>query len=619
MPIDSKSAVKEGKTQEDTQSMEEKKTVRMVEGLFRRAKRARMQTDADFVENYKFFVGKQWKQARPSYRHSEVLNFTHAAIQTIVPILTDSRPNIETIPENPADFEFSEIMTQLLTAKWDREQWGQIVAEAIVDASIYGTAISEQPWDQDELDGLGDLEFKTVDPVYCYPAPGSTDINSKDNKYFITAVPTDIEEVKRKYPKKAHKLQADISDIDLARTAKLDMDDFKVRSPTDNLTLVQGERAQDMEHPDQILLLTCWIADDTLVEEEIRQKTADGTLKKGFRTKKKYPRGRKLVIAGGQLLEDEQNPYIDGKFPFARLVDHIMPREFWGQGEVTQLKGPQQMINKMMSYVMDVISLMGNPVWKNPTGSGVFSESLINQPGLVIDYNDGHEPTRERGAEVQASIFQALDRLYNYFEKISGVNEVTQGAQPRNASGVAIDALQEAAQTKLRLKGRNVEAWLTKVGQQMASRILQFYTVPRIVRLTENENADKYFRIAIDETLNESGQAQKVATVQSFVQDEQGNLVQDQVQQYEIKGNLDIRVTTGSSLPFAKARREARAQQLYSLGIYDAEDLLTDLEHPRKEQILEKFNQRQIAAAQAEAQQAALAAQPGASTLQGVG
>jgi hypothetical protein len=620
MPIESDSSKKEGTTSDGEQGEKARKTVKMVEDLFQRAKRARANYDTDWIENYKFFRGRQWTEKRPSYRHSEVLNFIHAAIQTIVPILTDRRPNIETVPENPSDFEFSEIMTQVLRGKWDRESWGQIVAEGIVDACIYGTAISEQPWNPDLLSGLGDYEFKTVDPMYVYPAPESHDINSENNDYLIIAKPHDLNEIKRKYPKRAHKLKSDISDVDMSKTAKIDMDDFRVRSASDNLSLVQGERPMDSDQPNKILLITAWIRDETLIEEEIKTKSEDGTLKKGFRTKKKYPNGRKIVLASGQLLEDGDNEYLDGKFPYAKLVDYIMPREFWGQGEVEQLKGPQQLINKLMSYTMDVISLMGNPVWKNPTGSGVFSESLTNQPGLVIDHIDGFEPKREQGENVQPSIFQAFDRLRDVFDTISGVNEVTQGAQPRNASGVAIDSLMEAAQTKIRLKSRNVEAWLTAVGQQMGSRILQFYSIPRIVRITENENAAKYFKIAIDEVTDESGEAQRIATVQQFdgVEDEAGNqqMIPGEPQQFEIKGNLDVRITIGTSLPFAKAKREERARELYSQGIYDVEDYLTDLEHPRKEKILEKFNQRQFEAAQAEAQAAALAGQPGAMALQ---
>jgi hypothetical protein len=604
--IDPMSAPKEGAADVGKQSKEERKTVEMVERLFTRYKSARQSYDMDWVENYQFFRGKQWKEARPAYRNDDVLNFVHSSIQTIIPIMTDSRPNIETVPENPEDFEFSQIMTQLLRSKWDRDLFSQIVAEAIVDACIYGTAISEQPWNQDLAQGLGDYEFNTVDPLYCYPDPRSRDINDEFGTGFITAIPTDLAEVKKDYPKLAHLLKSDLSDLDQAKTAKMEMADYRVRSATDNLTLVQGERAADAEMPSQILVITAWLKDDTMIEEKVMEEDKQGNkVSKGFRMKKKYPNGRKIKIANKVLLEDIENPYIDSKFPYARLVDMFLPREFWGEGEVTQQKGPQQIINKLWGYVMDTLSLMGNPVWKNPTGSGVFSESIVNKPGLIIDYNDGFAPTREPGIDVQPSVFQAFDRMRDVFEKISGINEVTQGAMPRNASGIAIESLQEAAQTRIRLKSRNVEAWLTAVGQQFASRILQFYSVPRIIRITENENAEKYFKIAIDETTDEAGEIQRVATVQNFEEMQQPDgsrqLVSTETKQYEIKGNLDVRITTGTTLPFARAQKKAQAKELFQLGIYDAEDFLKDLEHPRAQQVLEKYNQRQQAAAEAQA------------------
>lgn len=602
------SAPTEGSAPESEKDGKDREVVRMVEKLFARYKAGRQNYDFDWVENYKFFRGKQWKEARPAYRNSDVLNFTHAAIQTIIPIMTDSRPNITATPENPADFEFSEIMTQVLTSKWDRDNFSQVVAEAIVDACVYGTAISEQPWNQELDQGLGDYEFNTVDPLYCYPDPRSRDVNDTHGKGFITAIPTDVAEVKRRYPKKAHLIKSDITDTDTAKNVKFRREDFRIRSAVDQSTLVQGSRPEDQDNADQILVITAWLDDETMVEEKIMEKDKQGqdTDKvKGFQTKKKYPNGRKLVIANKALLEDEENPYIDGKKPFAKLVDHILPREFWGEGEVDQLKGPQQILNKLWGYVMDILSLMGNPVWKNPVGSGVFDESIVNKPGLVIPFNEGSEPSREPGMDVQGSIFQAFDRMRDVFDKISGIHEVSQGVVPAGTSGVAIDQLQEAAQTKIRLKSRNVEAWLNDVGQQFASRILQFYSVPRIVRITEDENTEKYFKFVIDEVEDEEGETQRVATVQRFedVPDENGNIIQQPGEpiQYEIKGNLDIRITVGSTLPFRKAQKKAQAMELFQLGIYDPEDLLTDLEHPRKAAVLEKFNQRQQAAAEAEA------------------
>jgi hypothetical protein len=587
------------------QSQKDRKTVQMVEKLFRRYKAHRMNYDADWVDNYKFYRGEQWAEKRPSYRNSDVLNFTHAAVQTIIPIITDARPNIETIPENPSDFEFSEIMSQLMRAKWDRDAFSQVVAEGFVDAMIYGTAISEQQWDQELHNGLGDYRFETVDPLFCYPDPRARDVNDQFGKGFITAIPTDTAEVKKKYPQKAHMIKSDISDLDSATTAKLHMEDYRIRSSSDNYQIVQGDRPQDADNPDQTLVITAWLHDDTMVEEEITERDKDGKkVSKGFRQRKKYPNGRKIVIANKILLEDEENPYIDGKFPFAKLVDYILPREFWGEGEIAQLKGPQETINKLASYVMDILQLMGNPVWLNPVESGVDDETITNRPGLVIPWAGEQAPQRAGGVEVQSSFFQFMDRMEKYFEKIHGINEVTQGAVPSGMSGVAIEELQEAAQTRIRLKARNGEAWLTAVGQQFASRIMQFYSTPRIIRVTENENAAKYFKIVIDDVTDKAGETRKVATIQQFEERQTADGVEQVAgdpQEFELKGNLDIRITVGTTLPFRKAQRKAQAKELFQLGIYDEEDLLEDLEHPRATKILEKVNQRRQAEAEAQA------------------
>ncbi len=588
----------------DSQNIEsERKTVQMVEKMFKRAKRARQRFDRDWAENYKFVRGKQWTEGRPSYLHSEVLNITSTYIDFMVAILSDFRPVIETIPENPTDYEFSSIMSQIMTGKWERESWTKTYVEAMYDGLIYGTAISDQSYDHEALFGLGDMNFKRVDPFYFYPDPDATDVNTPDSKYVITAIPTNINEVKRKYPKKAEFIKADVSDLDVAKSARRDMEDFIVRSPTDNLMLVQGERAPEITGPDEVLVITCYMKDDAVIEEEIEEKDEQGNIKKGFRTRKKYPNGRCIIIAANQVLKDNENEYKDGKFPFAKFCNRIMPGEFWGASDLEKLKGPQQIINKLMSYGLDTISLVGNPVWLNPLSSNVDNDSLINKQGLVIPHTDEFPPIRLPGMEIPSSVFALLDRSLEIFKQVSGIYEVSMGAQPSsNTSGIAVQSLQEASQTLLRLKARNGEIWLTQAGQQIASRILQYYSVPRIVRITDNPDAEKYFKVYVEDTTDESGEGQRVATITQMqkVQTPEGEqMIEGAPIQYEIKGNLDIRITTGTTLPFAKQQKETRAMTLFQAGIYDAEDLLTALDDPKKEKILNKIKEREAAQQQA--------------------
>lgn len=580
------------------QTDEEREAVKLVERHLSDAKRARSTHDQKWMENYRFFRGQQWKDKRPSYRHSEVLNYIFSEVQTVLVILSDTRPRIETLPEDPSDYEFSEIINKTLTSKWDVYQWSYVVAEAIIDAAVYGTAIGEVPWKPDLLDGLGDLGFETVDPTCCYPDPNTrSKINSEYCKYFLTAVPTDITKVKKDYPHVADKIKPDIAELGGANFDPYDTEEMRLKSPLDNRVLIEEFRPNRRGLQNQVLLLTDYMHDDAMIEEQIGEETdpITGLVSAKYQSRKKYPNGRKIVVANGILCSDGENPYINGSLPYGRLVDHIMPREFWGIGEVEQLKSPQQIVNKVMSYALDVLTLMGNPIWVVDNTSGIETDNITNQPGLVVEKNPGSDVRRESGAQLQPfvlDIFQTMTE--RVMGKLGSTSDVSKGISPSpNASGVAIEQLQEASQTKLRGKSRNIEFFLKEIGDLMVDRILQFYTVPRIVRLTNDANAAKYFKFAITDVQDETGETRKVATIQNYEADPAtGQQIAGPPQQVELKSKLDIRMSIGSALPLAKAQKAAQARDLFDKGIIDAEEYLNQIEYPNKEKIIKRLQDK---------------------------
>jgi hypothetical protein len=164
--------------------------VKLVEQLFSIAKKAKEPNDAKWVDFYKFFRGRQWPERRPSYRHSEVLNYIFSEVQTVLVLLTDNRPNIDVTPEDPSDLEFSEILSQILVSKWDRNAWAQVLAEAITIASIYGSAIASVEWNPKLQRGLGDFTFETEDPFHIFPDPNAKSrVNDEHCDWVIRAKP----------------------------------------------------------------------------------------------------------------------------------------------------------------------------------------------------------------------------------------------------------------------------------------------------------------------------------------------------------------------------------------------------------------------------------------------
>ena len=133
---------------------------------------------------------------------------------------------------------------------------------------------------------------------------------------------------------------------------------------------------------------------------------------------------------------------------------------------------------------------------------------------------------------------------------------------------------------------------------------MQFTSVPKAYRITNNESVQKYFKFHVDTA--EDGT--KVAKIRDFIQNPDTGQYSEalETREFVLKGYMDTKATTGSSLPFAKTEKANLSFQLFDRGAIDQEELLTAVDYPNKERVL----QRMQMAAQAAAQQQAMAGQP---------
>lgn len=589
---------------------EEAKAIKLVERCFAKAKNARKAYDHSWLDNYRMFRGRQWKDGRPSYRHTEVINLIFRAIQSDVPILTDGRPMPQFIPPEPQDLELAKILNDVLESDWESGCWLYKLTEIIYDMHLYGNGFGCLKYDPKAKNGLGAIVFDSADPFTQYPEPNAPDINNKCN-YYVEAEPLAVDVLKREYPKKAQFIKADL--LDLTKQDRSNWrDNLKYRSPTDNRTIMEGGQ-YDLDTKDQALKVTLYIHDQEYIECEDKQIDPDsGQENVEYIQKLKYPNGRKLVLVGGVLCEDSELEYEDRKFPYIKATNYILPREFWGISEVEQLESPQKTFNKLISFSLDVLTLMGNPIWVVSTDSGVDTDNLVNRPGLVVEHNPGAEVRREPGVELQPYVLQLIDRMKGYFDDISGSNDVSRGVKPEGVTAAsAITALQEAQQQRLRQKTRNIDAFMQQFGQMYASRAFQYYDSPRIVRVTGQEGAQRYFKFHVEQyeemdpvTGMPTGETKKKAIVRDFNQGDDGQMYEAvDAREYEIRSEFDVKVSAGSSLPFEKDRVEQQTYALFDRGIIDPEEVLKNLNYPNAEAVSGRM-------AEKAAQQAAMQAPP---------
>lgn len=568
---------------------EEEQLVQKCEGLFQRAKKGRAKYDYNWGEYYKLFRGKQWKEQRPSYRASEVLNLVWETVQTQVPVMMDARPKFEYLPKEPGDRQFADLMNDIAASDWERNNWSYTLTEVVYDSHILGTGLSELKFDPK----YNKLCYRSLDPFYFFPDPSAESLTYRCG-YTVTAEPMDVGKIKRLFPDKAEYIKADV--VDFNSQKRIEVASMRTHTPTSDQLYVDIVGSGDLGNTNEVLVKTVYAEDDEIVETAQQgENDAEPVTVKQL----KFPAGRKTVYANNVVLSDGAVEYDDDTpYPYQRLINYISSRSFWGISEIEPLESPQRAFNKMVSFALDVLYLAGNPIWVVDSASGVETRNLTNQPGLVIEKNPGTEVRREEGVQLQPFVLQLIDRWKDWFERGSGNQDVSRGIAPGSITAAsAIADLQNAAQTRIRLKTKNLDAYLQDFGQQYASRVMQFYTAPQVFRLTGKDGVEKYFRMYMQK--NDDGTV--TAYVNRFTDD--GKMHPD-TDEYQLRGKLDVRVTTGSSLPFSKSEHEQRTYSLYDRGIIDGEEVLKSLEYPNWEAI----QQRMIEKAQMQAQQQAAGA-----------
>ena len=125
-------------------------------------------------------------------------------------------------------------------------------------------------------------------------------------------------------------------------------------------------------------------------------------------------------------------------FRYDTLSDRI-----YGRGMVVQLMPLQQVLNRLVSRSTDMIEAMANPVWMNPTTSGVSKGQLTNTIGGVINYNAaGGKPDRERGLDVPQSVYEQIKLTMSLMQDVASQHSQSMGKRAVGVnSGVAINEL----------------------------------------------------------------------------------------------------------------------------------------------------------------------------------
>lgn len=554
-----------------------------------------------------YYKAKQWPDSRPKWRNSPVANVCRPTVETILPIMTDTSPRYAFNGRNPDDYEFSKSMSMVNEAWWGQENMDFLIPSWVKDALMYPVGVAKVLWDEEKKMGLGDVDVTVIDPRHVRVKKGTVDFD-KNCPWVVHLMSKSVGELKRAFPEMADQIKADGSarELEAQNTGNQnkaysgDIVPVALTTRKSNLAemtdVMKGSRAGDEK---DVMIAEIWAKDETLVDYEDEKRPGE-QLKI-----KKYPAGKVITLIPSQklMLQSKPSPRDDGKFPFVRLVDNVVVREFYGEPELNEsLYKVQDAINKVLAVIMDHATLTNNTPWIVDSTTGIDPDLLTNGVGQIIVKTGPGEVRRDPPPSMNPQLFQLYETLIQLADYETGVHDVTQGRKPTGVTAAeAIYSLQEAAQTRIRLKERNLTSSLTQLGYLVVATMLQNYHLPRIVKITGEGGNPEYYEIFIDKTAEgyvyhqrKYMESEGEDGTKTFATNEDAWKISK-----PSRGLFDISVVSGTSLPFAKEKRASQSLQLFDREIIDQEEVLTAVEWPNKEAV----TQRMAVAAKAAAKQ----------------
>jgi hypothetical protein len=246
------------------------------------------------------------------------------------------------------------------------------------------------------------------------------------------------------------------------------------------------------------------------------------------------------------VLENMNFPFDDKRMPFAFYRHIPSDLSIWPHSIIEHIRHPNIEIDRRVSQLIENANYMANPMWRVATQHQIKGK-IKNQPGGMVRYVHAPNvppPEQIPGQPMPTQVENLVVALRDQILDISGQGETSRGRVPSGVrSGVAVAYLQEEDETKLAPTAQDFEAAIAMDGSLTLSRMGQYYTTNRVLRM--------YRRDGLFDVLRFKGA--------------------------DLKNNYDVIVVAGSALPKMKAARQQFVLELAQMGLVTDRKMLLDM------------------------------------------
>ena len=582
-------------------------------------------------EDAEFRLGRQWtaEQQRILLERGQaplVVNRIHPAVEAGKALLTSGRPQFRVSPREDSDNKVAQIFNGLLEYMWYISDGTQALRNCIDDYYTMGMGAMMVYVDPLKDFGRGEVCIRDVDPLDVYIDPNSRNRLADDAENIIVSRLFTKEQAMAMYPMYKDAIKNAQSDLDTDRPTTSRVDDKGIVFPEDTATKTDMSFGENNEYvrgyeryykiwvkrfhiknkidgTEEVLLeenMTEWLSrpavmvngkvftDPKKAKGIIEQMTAqyDKTVQEAKMAEQDPPPPPVVEeltyqdLVEQELIETVSVPVqrikmcviIGDKYLYSRIlpIDHypivffmnIHNRTPYPVSDVRMVKDLQEYINKTRSLIVAHATTSTNTKILIPSGSVDMQdfEQRWAQPGVAIEVDmDNGAPQPIQPTPLPNTLYQNEQAAKQDIDHTLGLYELMQGnseAAPHTYKATV--SLDEFGQRKIKSKLQDIESGLVRAAKVAISLMQQLYQAEKVVRLIQPNNSLSEFAINKKIYDDKSGELEVVNDI--------------------TRGNFDVIVVTGSTLPTNRYAQLEMYMDAYEKGIIDKTEVLKKTE-----------------------------------------
>lgn len=207
----------------------------------------------------------------------------------------------------------------------------------------------------------------------------------------------------------------------------------------------------------------------------------------------------------GGILEQGVSPYLneDGKTVCPLVMQSMyVDRENQRHGFVRDMVDPQDEINKRRSKALHLLTMRQVIMEDGAVNSPAEARRELARPDGMIVKNQGFEFEIQPQGDLAQGQVALLHEAKDEIDRM-GANTALEGETGESASGRAVMARQQGGMTELAADNDKLTDWTIRCYEQMWLRVRQFWTEPRWIRVTDDQDQIKWVGLNQQKTIGD--------------------------------------------------------------------------------------------------------------------